>query len=358
MSVSFSIHASTGDYRVHIKPGLLAEAAQQSGNVLYICDRALLGKAGLPQERTIAVDATEQAKELAALAPVFSQCKTMGANRATTLYAVGGGVVQDISCFIASTYMRGMKWVYFPTTLLGMVDSCIGGKSSINVMGVKNLIGTFHPPESVQIDPTLAQSLGMNQKIAGLCEAVKITFAHTGDAFEQYLALAPDPSVGDTALGAIIGLTLRTKKWFIEIDEFDKKERQLLNFGHTFGHAIEGATEYAISHGVAVGVGMLCALAYRRDYSAAGAARVGKLKAHLLGLLAQDDGLQAQLAKLDADLATTKFVADKKHDSEHYWIIAPDAEGYLQRTGLEKTDASLASIRALFAKAKDGYDQI
>lgn len=358
MSVSFSIHASTGDYRVSIKPGLLAEAAQHSGNVLYVCDRALLGKAGLPQERTIAVDATEQAKELAALAPVFSQCKTMGANRATTLYAVGGGVVQDISCFIASTYMRGMKWVYFPTTLLGMVDSCIGGKSSINVMGVKNLIGTFHPPESVQIDPTLAQSLGMNQKIAGLCEAVKITFAHTGDAFARYLALNPDPALDAAQLGEVIALTLSTKKWFIEVDEFDRNERQLLNFGHTFGHAIEGATDYAISHGVAVGVGMLCALAYRSDYSGEGAARVAQLKAHLLGLLAQDTTLRAELAKLDAGLATTKFMADKKHDAQHYWIIAPNEDGYLERTGLPKTDASLATIRALFAKAKDGYDQI
>ena len=360
MSASFDIHASEKTYRVSIAPGLLAQTiAATAADALFLCDARLMAQSGLDPARTIVLEATEQAKDLANLSGVMAQFKQLGAHRGSMLYAVGGGVMQDIACFVASVYMRGLNWSYFPTTLLGMVDSCIGGKSSINAGGYKNLVGTFHPPEAVYIDPTLADSLSVEQKVAGLAEAVKICFAHEGGFFADYLALQPVAKMAGAALSPVIALSLATKKWFIETDEFDRNERQLLNFGHTFGHAIEAATDFAVSHGVAVGIGMLCALAYgeAEGYSASGAARTEQLRAHVRTLLAQVPGLTAALARLDSALAVEKFTADKKHDSAHYWIIAPNADGFLRRVALPKNDASRARIQQLFTTAKVDYEQ-
>jgi 3-dehydroquinate synthase len=354
MSASFDIRTSEGSYRVEVGTGLLRarlQAAQKSHVIL--CDRAL--QSALPQGmEAIVIEATEEAKDLARIPDILGKLKEKNTHRGTLLYAVGGGIVQDIACFAASIYMRGMKWVYFPTTLLGMADSCIGGKSSINAAGYKNLAGTFHPPEAVFIDPGFAETLTAEQKIAGLCEAVKICFAHTGDYFERYLALAPSPLLPSPALGQVISLSLACKKWFIEIDEFDRKERQLLNFGHTFGHAIEAACDYAIPHGIAVGVGMLCALDYARQtvsFTWAGEGRVKRLSEYVENLLAPVEGLGTALARIPASLAFKKFTADKKHEADGYRIIVPDAEGYLERVSLPRTQTTQERIEAIFAAA-------
>ena len=137
--------------------------------------------------------------------------------------------------------MRGIAWSYMPTTVLAMVDSCVGGKSSINVGPYKNLVGTFHPPKQIDIDPLLATTLASEQIAAGLIEAAKICFCRGPASFAEYLGQEPGVGMGTQALEHVILTSLLAKKHFIEIDEFDKKERLLLNFGHTFGHAIEGA---------------------------------------------------------------------------------------------------------------------
>ena len=357
MSASFEIHASEKDYQVEIALGLLKRtlATLGSRDAIFICDAALAQRLACDPTRTITVEATEYAKDLANLSPIMAHCKALGTNRQTMLYAIGGGVVQDIACFVASVYMRGMKWAYFPTTLLGMVDSCIGGKSSINAGGYKNLVGTFHPPEAVYIDPELANSLSTEQKVAGLAEAVKICFSHEGDFFGRYLALKPTSTTQGTALEELIALSLSCKKWFIEIDEFDQNERQLLNFGHTFGHAIEAATDYAVSHGVAVAIGMLLALRYAEEegLSVSGVERCTALKQHVRKLLSEVVGLSQVMATFNPDLAVEKFTADKKHDHTYYWIITPHADGYLRRVPLPKTDITRARIRALFEAAKE-----
>ncbi len=161
---------------------------------------------------------------------------------------------------MASVYMRGLQWAYIPTTLLAMCDSCIGGKSSINVGPYKNLVGTFHPPAAIMIDPGLVSTLSLEQTVSGLVEACKICYCRGTAAFQEYLDLKPSPSMTEGQIEQAVLLSLSSKKWFIEIDEFDRAQRLLLNFGHTFGHAIEGASHFRISHGIAVGVGMLCAI--------------------------------------------------------------------------------------------------
>ena len=123
--------------------------------------------------KPIFIEATEMEKSLDRAPALIERMRAGGVNRRTLLVAVGGGVIQDISAFVASVYMRGLTWSYVPTTVLAMVDSCIGGKSSINVGPYKNLVGTFHPPQQIHIDPALAETLPRDQFASGLIEAAK-----------------------------------------------------------------------------------------------------------------------------------------------------------------------------------------
>ena len=244
--------------------------------------------------------------------------------------------------------MRGLTWVYAPTTLLGMADSCIGGKSSINVGPYKNLVGTFNPPQTVLIDTDFVTTLNTAQIVAGLAEAAKICFCRGAEAWETYRSLKPALSMDRDGFAKIVSASLASKKWFIEIDEFDKKERLLLNFGHTFGHAIEGASHFRVSHGVAVGVGMLCSLSLGkrmgRDYAAT--PRVGALRQHVRDLLgAIKERPEALQGVTSADLFD-RFTADKKHKTDAYRLVTVTADGNAELISMPKNDTAKAQITA------------
>jgi len=254
--------------------------------------------------------------------------RQMGANRGTHLWAVGGGAIQDVAAFIAAIYMRGIAWTYIPTTLLGMVDSCIGGKSSINVGAYKNIVGTFHTPRTVLIDPDLTASLSAEQRVAGLVEAAKICFCRGGDVYAQYLAMNPRPDMSPSEFEPIIDLSLASKKWFIEIDEFDRAERLLLNFGHTFGHALEGASGYRLGHGVAVGIGVLCAAELSQMLQQSKPDCVAlTLTTHMRDLLQAVPNLAEITRGISVPDALDRLKADKKHETTHYRFVTIDPSG-------------------------------
>lgn len=343
----FEIASASGRYGVAIeRDGLAASLAGMMGGVViaddHFADR--LSAAGID---AIALPATESTKSLDAIGPVIVRMREGGANRGTHLWAVGGGAIQDIAAFVATIYMRGIAWTYLPTTLLGMVDSCVGGKSSINVGAFKNIVGTYHTPQRVLIDPTLTATLTVEQRVAGLAEAAKICFCRGEAAFGEYLAHAPQPEMAAVAFEPIIALSLGAKKWFIEVDEFDRAERLLLNFGHTFGHALEGASGYRLSHGVAVAVGVVCALALSRDLLGKPAGgRAAALEDHMRGLLATIGALPAILRDIDVETTLTRLKSDKKHETAHYRFVIVDAVGTVQLVRLPKcavTDATVAT---------------
>jgi 3-dehydroquinate synthase len=176
MSASFSISSSTGSYDVAVRQGLFAEMIDHLQRPTYIAD-AFFESRFTPDHTPIFLEATETEKSLDRAPALIETMRSRGANRGTLLVAIGGGVIQDIAAFAASVYMRGLSWSYIPTTVLAMVDSCIGGKSSINVGPYKNLVGTFHPPSHIYIDPSLAETLPRDQFASGLIEAAKICFA-------------------------------------------------------------------------------------------------------------------------------------------------------------------------------------
>jgi 3-dehydroquinate synthase len=253
--------------------------------------------------------------------------------------------------------MRGLTWSYLPTTMLSMADSCIGGKSSINVGKYKNLVGMIYPPEEVLIDPDFARTLSDEQVVEGLCEAVKICFCKDPETFNSYIALNAMPGMSPKALEDVLGLTLEAKRWFIEIDEFDKAERLLLNFGHTFGHAIESATHFKISHGTAVGMGMLCAIALgkRLGRSYANAPRVAQLQAYTEKLLDTVPDKAARLAGVTAAQCFELCKSDKKHEKDNFVFIAIAADGLIERLKLPKNPDNSATLTAAFADILTKY---
>lgn len=334
MSDSFEIVSSTGSYGVRLVPGAFSEWAARWRNDVVIADdffrTAAPALAALPS--VLYYPAHETVKSLDAAPELIERLRKQGANRRTLFVAVGGGVIQDLVAFAASIYMRGVQWHYVPTTILAMVDSCIGGKSSINVGPYKNLVGTFHPPQTVWIDPELARTLPLDQQASGIIEAAKICFCRGPQSFREYLSTQPHPGMDSTALGALILHSLHAKKWFIEIDEFDKNERLLLNFGHTFGHAIEGASHYAISHGIAVGLGILCALEFVRQSSPdrdpyGDTPNVAMLAAHLDTLIRAVPNLKEPVGLLSLNEVLERFESDKKQTQDAYTLILVEPTG-------------------------------
>lgn len=345
MSESSKLHikTSTGGYKVTVGFGTLAKVLSTDHAIWIVDENVRQLHANAIPDNSIAVHALESEKNLRTVERLLEDIRERNGTRETRVIAVGGGITQDLVTFAASSYMRGVRWVYCPTTMLSMVDSCIGGKSSINVGRFKNLAGNFYPPDEVVIDTGFCETLSGTQMIEGLCEASKICYAHSDASFQNYLALtsAASSKLTSEQLAALIAFCLDTKRHFIEEDEFDQGIRQLLNFGHTFGHAIESATDYQVSHGVAVGLGMLAARRFSEHAGFLGNDRsnANGLKEYIRGLLGGVQDLAQTLAKLEPHDAFKSFLSDKKHSASEYRLILFNGDGRLERKGLSRSAA-------------------
>jgi len=360
MSASFEINSSIKRYQVDIVSGQLEASLYQPKEHFVLVDQLVLELYPyLKTDNLIVIPAVEESKSLETAGYVVEQLRLLGANRNSHLIAVGGGIIQDIATFAASIFMRGITWTYYPTTLLGMVDSCVGGKSSINVGQFKNIAGNFYPPECILIDTDFCGTLEHQELISGLCEAVKICFAERGEQFAQYLALADSSGlVGKVNLPEVIELSLMTKKKFIEEDEFDTGIRLLLNFGHTFGHAIEAAGNFSITHGVAVGLGMQIAnqLSKKLDSMQDAVERVKQLDDYLSVLMSGVPQLPKALSEISSELFLEKFKSDKKHTASEYVVIVPDRDGYLCRRFVKKDKEFECLMIDSFEQIKGRYE--
>jgi 3-dehydroquinate synthase len=174
--------------------------------------------------------------------------------RDTLLIGLGGGVVTDLSAFLAATYMRGVPLILVPTTLLGMVDAAIGGKNGVNTPAGKNLIGTTYHPLHICIDPELLSSLPEKEWIYGLAEILKYGLIANKEIWE---ILENNPSAWKESLAELILASVQTKKKVVEQDPFEKGLRRILNFGHTIAHAIEKLSDFQMPHGEAVAIGCI-----------------------------------------------------------------------------------------------------
>ena len=195
----------------------------------------------------------ERSKSFASLEHVLTAMLGHDLTRADCVVAVGGGMAGDLAGLAAALYMRGVDFYNVPTTLLAQVDSSIGGKTAVDLAGVKNIVGAFRQPRAVLIDPDTLRTLPRRQLAAGLAEAIKMAAAGDADLFARLEACADL----DAALPEIIVRALAIKKAVVEADPLETGVRRVLNFGHTLGHAIESAAGGALLHGECVAIGML-----------------------------------------------------------------------------------------------------
>lgn len=189
-----------------------------------------------------------------------------GVERTTPLLAVGGGVTGDLAGFIASTVLRGIPLIHMPTTLLGMVDSSIGGKTGINHTTGKNLIGAFYQPDAVFSDIAFLETLEQEEWITGMAEILKYAAIRTPDLFEELEKLTNRPLEPQQKWAVVVEQSARIKTDIVQEDTLEAGKRAYLNFGHTFGHALENVSGYGqLSHGEAVFVGMIAATYFSKQ---------------------------------------------------------------------------------------------
>jgi 3-dehydroquinate synthase len=204
----------------------------------------------------------ESHKRMAQIERLATEMTRAGADRSSMLIAFGGGVTGDVGGFLSAIYMRGIDYVQVPTTLLSQVDSSVGGKTGVNLLTGKNLVGCFYPPQEVVVDIELLRTLPQRELRAGVYEIIKAGLIRDASLF-RYLESHRELIDGrdPTALEKIVAASIRMKAEVVTLDERELGLRMILNFGHTIGHAIEAATGYgALLHGEAVAWGMLVAL--------------------------------------------------------------------------------------------------
>ncbi len=215
----------------------------------------------VPDERLFLFDAIEENKTFDYIKRIYDFLLSKSVKRNSTFISIGGGITQDITGFVASTFYRGISWIFVPTTFLAMTDSCIGSKTSVNYNKHKNLMGTFYPPNKIYINKDFLLTLSELDFFSGIGETIKFQLMDESypKNFKEILTKIENTIVEEGGRNNIICENMNIKRSFMEGDEFDLGRRNLLNYGHCFGHALETSSEYYVPHGIAVNIGMIFA---------------------------------------------------------------------------------------------------
>ena len=249
-------------YDIHIGRGLIHKAAE-----LFDLDRKVLivTDSGVPNKyaetikalckdaKVVTVSEGESSKSIDNFSYLCNKMLGFDMNRGDCVVAVGGGVVGDLAGFVAASFMRGIDFYNIPTTLLSQVDSSIGGKTAINLGGVKNIVGAFYQPKGVIVDPDLLKTLPKRQISNGLAEAIKMALTSDKELFD----LIEKNEITNEVLEKIIISSIKIKKAVVEEDELEGGVRKILNLGHTIGHGIEAVSGGELYHGECVAIGLL-----------------------------------------------------------------------------------------------------
>ncbi len=271
---SFEVRTPQNSYCAIVQRGILSRAAayipESAGKVFVVSTEDVWRHQGQALEKglagrssnTLFLPGGESQKRLAPVEDLAEQMVGLGADRSSLIIAFGGGIVNDMAGFLAAIFMRGIPVLQIPTTLLGQVDAAIGGKTGVNLLAGKNLIGSFHQPLAVLIDPAALDTLPAREYHAGLFEVIKCGVIASPSLFHllserQAEVAAREPAVVDQ----IIAECVRIKAEVVSADEREGGLRKILNFGHTIGHALEAETTYSrFLHGEAVAFGMRAAV--------------------------------------------------------------------------------------------------
>ena len=368
---SIPVSTPSATYRVHVGQGLLsslrrrvsAVAPSRSPRIFVITSPeiwklwstrflASFPENDLPQ--ALFLPSGESHKRLVAVERLAEQLARARADRGTLLIAFGGGIVGDITGFLAAIYMRGLDFIQVPTTLLAQVDSSVGGKTGVNLLAGKNLVGSFHHPLAVFADTDLLGTLPNRELRAGLQEAIKAGIIRSPKLFNyleshatQILDVSHPEHTG--ALTRVITASVKIKAEVVASDEREQDLRMILNFGHTLGHAIEAATGYKqLLHGEAIGWGMIAAtrLAILRGLLAAPEAERIEAVIHSYGAL---PGFSASARKL-----VLLTGSDKKTRSGVLTFILPTSIGSVVPVRDIAPSEILAVAESILAEAQQG----
>lgn len=262
----FTVKSTPSSYSVHYENNdavffSIFSELKKNNSVLLI-DKNLIDLYqpvfAIEDSRVFVLSATEKNKTLSTVRSLIDFMQKNKMSKSDCLIVVGGGVTQEIGAFASAIYKRGIKWIYFPTTLLSMCDSCLGGKASLNDRGVKNQLGLYSNPSRIIINTTFLKTLPEREIKSGLGEIVKSCLIGGNYFLKQYQDIVKSGRIVQwNNIKQLIHLALLVKKKIIEIDPFELSIRKCLNYGHTVGHAIESATQYKLTHGQCVAIGMI-----------------------------------------------------------------------------------------------------
>lgn len=312
MADRISVNAPTGRYDIVIEPGLLDGMDRRAaefgldGRVIAVSNTTVGPLYGerlvnlLPNASLVVVPDGEQYKTLETVAGIYDTLIAHGADRHSTLVALGGGVIGDTGGFAAATYMRGVRFVQMPTSLLAMVDASVGGKVGVDLPQGKNLVGAFKQPEAVLVDPEVLRTLPQSEWRCGMAEVLK-----HGLLADEELLDSGRYRLDQAA--ELVRRAIQVKVDIVQDDPYERGVRAHLNLGHTFGHAIEQVTNYAWSHGEAVGVGLLAATKLSARLGLCDSALVERVHSVLA-----EAGLPRQTDGLDPELVYAAMATDKK----------------------------------------------
>jgi 3-dehydroquinate synthase len=282
----------------------------------------------------------EAAKTVAGAAACWDVCAEAGLSRQDVIVGVGGGATTDLAGFIAATWMRGIRVVQYPTTLLAMVDAAVGGKTGINTAAGKNLVGAFHEPSAVLVDLDVLETLPRPEIVAGSAEIIKAGFIRDGhilDLYESDPVAACDPH---GTLPELIEAAITVKADVVGQDLRESSLREILNYGHTYGHAVEQHENYRWRHGHAVAVGMV--------FEAELAHAAGLLSAEAVNQhrrILQSVGLPTSYGNASLEELTEVMARDKKNKdgSLRIVVVSDDTGSYAPRTLVDPSQDDLST---------------
>lgn len=348
----FRVASRVRDYEVVFDDtGAWAERAAAEAQAFVVVDDNVLRLHGdgvlgpFSPAGVVALPVSEERKTYDAVAGLADLATRRAAKRNVVIISVGGGITQDVTGFLASTLYRGVRWIYAPTTLLAMADSCIGGKTSLNLGAHKNLVGTVYPPEQVIVHAAFVETLAEDDYLSGLGEIVKLHLLGGSMALDGLRRDLPGLLRRDAhVVRRAVEASLMIKRGYIEDDEFDRGRRNLLNFGHCFGHALETTTGFAVPHGQAVTVGMLLAdaVAVRRGLLDPAEAD-GRRRALYLPVL----GVRPVLDADDAAALVRAMRFDKKRTGAGLALVMVGSGGRATRVDDLTEDEALRALAGL-----------
>lgn len=355
---SFEVKTRPRGYSVTVERGILARTKdyipERAGRLFVVTTEDVWRRHGVTLERGLArfshdvlfFPGGEERKRLSSVEKLAEEMVRRRGDRTSIVIAFGGGIVNDVGGFLAAIFMRGIQVLQLPTTLLAQVDAAIGGKTGVNLVTGKNLVGAFHQPLAVLIDPDVLSTLPEREYRAGLYEVIKCGVIRSPDLFDllterhsEVLGHAPD------VVERMIGESVRIKAEVVSADEREGDLRRILNFGHTFGHALEAETSYSrFLHGEAVAFGM----------------RAAVYLAETLELLSSADGREIlntislygpipSLEGISARNLVARLVSDKKTLQGKVHFVLPEKIGRVKIVSAVDETTLLSAAQAALA---------